>query len=126
MLLMEERNLPVPRMELRWDERPAADGMLACSQNIVLKLRENDIRREQADVAVDGFIQRDYITVNIDVSAQECSDGESPVNAAQDGTGSIWRPFRLTAHALWDAEQLQLPVYVVARGKAQLVTAQRN
>ncbi len=100
--------------------------MLGCSQNIVLRLRENDIRREQADTQADVFVDRDSITVNIGVSARECDDDESPVDPAAEGQQHIWRPFRLTAHAMWDAEQLQLPVYLVARGKAQLVTDRQN
>lgn len=107
--IIDEKDLPAPRLELRWS---SLDRSRTCDYNLVLPLREHDIRREDGD----GEQVRSVLTVRI---GQTKVDGPSPLRTHQ---GETWieTPLRNGVHAQWDAEHLKLPVYVVAGGKAQL------
>lgn len=92
--------LPVPRLQLRWEE--AADSMREriCHYEMVFPLREHDCRnRAKANFAV--------VTL-----------GRTHQSGARPdwGVDLGWRtPYRDGAHAQWDAEVFGgLPIYVIA------------
>lgn len=120
MPTIPEDEMPVPRLELRWEDKTGLrDGYTAvCTYSLVMKLREHDIRRERVDD--EGNDLPDVETRSIEMG-QTLSTGFAAkrYHVKED---RVDEPFRDGAHAQWDAEQLgNLPVYAVAAGRASLV-----
>lgn len=111
--IIEDKDLPAPRLELRWVSVDTHNHV--CDYNLVVPLRAHDLRREGGD----GNDVREVQTTRI---GQTRMNGPAPLREYQ---GETWiePPFRDGAHAKWDAELLKLPVYVTADGKAQLIKA---
>jgi hypothetical protein len=112
--------LPAPRIELVWLEESGENDRLTCMQNLVLDLTVGDIRREQLVDGSDDFEDVPTLTIGLDASAREMAESERTALTEVDAEhGSIMMPYRLTAHALWDASQLGgIPVYVVSGKRA--------
>ena len=107
--------LPVPRLQLRWvPSTRKREYQWECHYELVMPLREHDIRREDED----GRDVRSEFVVAMKEPQLRGSTGV-PCQAP-DGTRYCDTPFRDGAHAHWDAEVLgNLPVYVIAPdGKA--------
>jgi hypothetical protein len=111
--LIDAKDLPVPRLELRWVKTGKTWQCRECAYSLVLPLDEFDIRREGKD----GKKVRSEICIEI---------GRTKVSGGR-GQGPIWdakyidTPYRDGAHSLWDAKHLgNLPVYVVCGDKAML------
>lgn len=109
-----EANLPAPRLQLRWAEADDGDKhyQWRCHYELVLPLREHDVRREVYD---DDGIQTGEVSelvVALKPPTMRASNGE-PCRA-RDGTRYCDAPYRDGAHAGWDAAALGgLPVYVI-------------
>lgn len=113
MPLIKAADMPAPRLELRWqaifDRR--SKNQSVCYYNLVIPLKETDIRRATAgDNTLSINIGRTdsvgFLTDEIDLAR-----------------GTINTPFRDGAHAMWDAKHLgNLPVYAVYGPWAMLVT----
>ncbi len=102
-------SLPAPRLELRWHRKGETWHRRECAYNLVLPLREFDLRCENED----GEVVRKEKTIEL---------GRTAVSGtrAPDCYGTIDTPFRDSAHAQWDAEVLRLPIYAVCDDKAML------
>lgn len=96
---VESLDLPAPRLQLRWlgdDE----DYSRNCVYELVLPLREHDIRR---DAAPSGFLA-------IPMGNTKVSGGSRP-RIGPDGKIDI--PFRDGSHIKWDMAVLTLPAFAV-------------
>lgn len=108
------QGLPAPRLQLRWengDERYE----WACSYELVLPLREFDIRN-------------DAKTGHAVIELGRTRVGGSGAPPWRHSEPRSCTPYRDGAHALWDSAVLGgLPVYVVAPdGGTKLVPAEEN
>lgn len=111
--LINESAMPAPRLELRW-VRIKGWSHRKCFYNLVLPLKESDIRREDKD----GNKVWNELTVQIN----QTEVTGSPLSPINDQRGYIETPFRDGMHAIWDSKALGgLPVYAVADGVAYLV-----
>ena len=114
-------DLPTPRLELRWrdmthEERVSSGGCHTsiCDYDLVIGLREFDIRIEDADGRT-GAGSREF-RVNL---SKTLSSGSA---ASRSHPYYIEGPFRDSSHAMWDGVQLgRLPIYKIAAGRAQLL-----
>lgn len=118
MSLILEKDLPAPRLELRWypsEESHYKDDKWyerRCEYLLVLPLKEHDIRREDEDG--NKIYKENSILLN-----ETLVRGGSGIPMNKD---SIDLPYRDRAHAKWDSEVLNnLPIYAVCEGKAYLV-----
>lgn len=118
-MLIDELDLPTPRLELRWypsDEPHYKNDKWyerRCEYLLVLPLKEHDIRREDEDG--NSIYTENFILINETIVR---GGKGSPIN----GNLSIDTPYRDSAHAKWDAASLNnLPIYAVCEGKAYLV-----
>lgn len=104
--------LPAPRLQLRWE--PSDDGRYhwQCHYELVLPLREHDIRREVCD---DEGVQTGEVSeLVVAMKPPSYRTGGGEPCRAQDGSTYYDPPFRDGAHAGWDAAALGgLPVYVI-------------
>ena len=100
-----ELDLPAPRLQLRWQRQPTSDvewmgePTWLCRYELIIPLREHDIRRERDDQPKRPF-HRALI---------------STTKSTGRGDGPDYAPFRDGAHARWDSKALDgLPVYVIS------------
>lgn len=97
-----EAGLPMPRLQLRWQDLPMNDPAgfgktWICRYELIIPLREHDIRAER-----EGKPDRPFHRVLIGTTRAGCS---SPPEFA---------PYRDGAHAAWDGAVLGgLPVFVI-------------
>jgi len=113
-------DLPAPRLQLRWERRTEPhdfdwDGERSwnCHYELVLPLREFDIRRE---IYEDGeeVGEQSQLVVPIKGPTIRGANGCTPC-VDRDGELYFDSPIRDGAHAQWDAEVLgNLPVFVIA------------
>lgn len=108
--LIPSKDLPAPRLELRWTDERKDGGQYErqCNYNLVLPLREHDIRREEGS--------HEFV-VNL---GQTRSRSGRPAIRAE---GEIHVPFRDGAHIQFDREALnpQLPMFVIDGEFAQQI-----
>lgn len=112
--LAAEASLPAPRLQLRWAEADDGDKHYQwhCHYELVLPLREHDIRREVYDAEGVQTGEVSELVVPLKPPTRRGS-GCEPCRA-QDGTSYCDAPYRDGAHAGWDAAALGgLPVYVI-------------
>lgn len=95
--------LPIPRLELRWTESTKKGKKCLCIYELVLPLKELDVRREDET----GEPVREVLRVQM--GEQEFSDQILPV----DSEGHVQTPTALGAHARWDSSNLQLRAWAV-------------
>lgn len=123
MTTIPERDLPAPRLELRWVDIDQKDDdgfrwTVECIYSLVIKLGKYDIRRERVD-------EKGRDLPKVDSTSCEIGRTRSTGTAAKRHNrerDDIDTPFRDHAHASWDRKQLgDLPVYAVAAGRAMLV-----
>lgn len=113
MKLIKASEMKCPRLELRWDK---IDGVeKECAYNLVLPLRDLDIRREDGE----GNRVRDCKTVEL--GRTRCSGGPARFDENRPDGLQIETPFRDTAHICWDAEVLNLPKYAVYEDWAMIM-----
>jgi hypothetical protein len=106
--------LPAPRLQLRWAEADDNDQQYQwhCHYELVLPLREHDIRREVYDDEGMQTGEVSELVVPLKPPTRRGSNGEPCL--AQDGSRYCDAPYRDGAHAMWDAAALGgLPVYVL-------------
>lgn len=115
--MTQKETLPAPRLQLRWaknNDRTGsyADCSWACHYELVLPLREGDIRRDQYDEAGEVVGEISELVVPIKGPTGRQSAGTPTV--APDGSRYYDTPFRDGAHAKFDAEVLgNPPIYVI-------------
>jgi hypothetical protein len=104
-------DLPAPRLQLRWED----DGA-TCHYELILPLRQHDIRRDQAS---SGFLAipmgRTRRTGGSDTLWEPSWRRDPITGAAYQGPHEVRRPFRDGTHITWDAERLGMPAFVVWR-----------
>ena len=106
--------LPAPRLQLRWSKADDGDThyLWHCHYELVLPLREHDIRREVYDDDGEQIGEVKELVVTMKPPTRRRGGGE-PCHA-KDGTTYCDAPYRDGAHADWDAEALGgIPVYVI-------------
>lgn len=110
------KKLPAPRLQLRWEKRDNTDGLgsWACNYELVLPLRDGDIRRtEYGRNGRELKRQRDEFAVL--VRQQFRASSSVPCTSAGTNTLHFDTPFRDGVHAQWDSEVLgNLPIFVIA------------
>lgn len=106
--------IPAPRLQLRWELGDEANWEWHCHYELVLPLREHDIRRE---VWADGDDTGQRLSeLVIPMSEGYTRRGSSRAPCETDSGGKVFdTPYRDGAHASWDAAQLGgLPTYAIA------------
>lgn len=100
--------LPSPRLQFRWVPDPTGEYPWVAVYELVIGLREHDIRRESGKNS----------TGEMAVELGRTRRGGGSFNLPND------MPFRDGAHAKWDSEQLgNLPILVIdPNGKAWVET----
>ena len=105
-----------PRLQLRWERSDKAtfsmDGSpdWLCHYELVLPLRDTDIRRTIYDEDGEEIGERDELVVALKGPTIRGSSGKAPCSAQGFDT-----PFRDGAHAGWDSAVLgDLPIFVIA------------
>lgn len=111
---MGDDALPAPRLQLRWaPSTRRREYPWECHYELVLPLREHDIRREVFDD--DGEVVRKVSEVVVPMKEPSLRSGDRVPCQEQDGTCIYDAPYRDGAHAQWDAAALGgLPIYVIA------------
>lgn len=115
----EGLGLPAPRLQLRWAEAEAESRHhWQCHYELVLPLREHDIRREVLNDL--GMPTGEVSELVVPMKPPTMRTGGGEPCRAQDGSSYFDAPYRDGAHAGWDADALGgLPVYVIdVRGVA--------
>jgi len=94
--------LPLPRLELRWVKTGETWYVRECIYELVMPLRNWDVRREC------GAKQPKFDCLRIEMGRTyvDGGNGKSPVC-----DGVVDAPFRDGAHARWDGEVLGLQVW---------------
>lgn len=111
-----QQAMPAPRLQLRWT--PAEPNEFrcnwACHYELVLPLREVDIRRETKDAQGNDLPKLKELV--IPMQPGPCFRGSDSIPCtAQNGARFCDTPFRDGAHANWDSEALGgIPIYAVA------------
>lgn len=110
---MKLKNLPAPRMQLRWEATEKA-GVWICHYELVILLSEYDVRRESWDGKKTKILPAQKVIQMGEPTRRDTSKIEPPCTLA-GGTRFADAPFRDGVHAIRDADQLGgIPVYVVA------------
>lgn len=118
------RELPAPRLQLRWEggepgetfqtrDGPVTEREWRCVYELVMPLREHDIRRE---VWKDGeeVGRQAELVIKMSEGFTRVRTTRTPCKG-DDGRHFADTPYRDGAHARWDAAQLGgLPIYVIA------------
>jgi len=106
------KNLPTPRLQLRWEPCQLRDYNWQCHYELVIELKETDIRRE---IYKNGRQLKKKLPRQFAIKMKEPQLRESTAIPCSFNDGRFAdTPFRDGAHAKCDAEQLKLPVYVIA------------
>lgn len=123
-MLVPATEMKVPRLELRWEDVPDEPNKRICWYTMVLPLRDIDCRLDYHTGAdKENKTLRIPICHTIESIPKHLDpDYIGPVFPNQDG-GSILLPFRDKMHAIWDAAELKLPVYVSYKDQAQLISS---
>jgi len=110
MSLIKESELPMPRIELRWDKVEDDWSKRICEYLFIFPLESYDIRRERENEPdVDHF--------TVEIGSTSISGGRHPING-----DIIDTPFRDGTHAKLDAKHFgNPPVYAVCDGLAMLI-----
>lgn len=105
--------LPAPRLQFRWVEHTGDHPYgWECHYELVLPLREFDIRRE---VWKDGEEVGQVDELVVPMKAPTMRGGGGLPCTAPDGTRYCDTPYRDGAHARWDAEVIgNPPIYCIA------------
>lgn len=107
-----EARLPVPRLQLRWLKSDDARYQWMCHYELVMPLREHDIRREVYDD--EGMQTGEVDELVVPLKEPSCRSGGGTPCRTPDGASYYDAPYRDGAHARWDSEALGgLPVYVI-------------
>lgn len=110
--LLNASQLPVPRLELRWEENTDDNKdiyPIKSIYNIVFPIGKYDCR-------VDGYDDDKTITTQM---GSTYSTGK--FNKLIDNEYGIEIPFRDGSHIAWDSTTLRLPAFVVCGDKAQFL-----
>lgn len=113
-----DEGLPLPRLQLRWERGnkdpsdPEAGkepdrNVFVCFYELVMPLRELDIRRENEE----GKDVKSVLRLPISVSAS-CGGRDTRINR----DGNVDTPYRDGSHARWDSLVLRLPIYATYVG----------
>lgn len=121
--------MPEPRLQMRWVHRSEphdldCDGERSweCHYELVLPLREFDIRREVYEGG-EQVGERENLVVPLKGPTIRGSNGNVPCIDRQ-GQHYYDAPIRDGAHAVWDGEVLgNLPIYVIAPDGTPLAKA---
>lgn len=125
MATIPEKDMPCPRIELRWMENdgskpayPASEYPLVCRYSLVIPLDRLDIRAEgYGDHGETIYGAKRELAVEM---GNTFSSGslERLYDAESD---TVREPFRDGAHASWDAPHVgNPPIYAVCLGRAEL------
>lgn len=112
---MARAKLPAPRLQLRWLPSELRPGFgWECHYELVLPLRESDIRGEQEGPR--GGKRPNLKELVVPIKEPSLRGGASvPCTISSNGDRFYDAPYRDGAHAQWDAEALgMLPIYVIA------------
>jgi len=123
-MLINISEMPVPRLELCWSDRPNNDLERICWYKMVLPLRDIDKRLDYHE-GVNKETKTLHIPIchttdRIRLHVEEAYRG--PIFSDENGE-YIDLPYSDKMHAVWDADVLNLPVYVSYKEHAQLVAS---
>lgn len=117
-MLIKASEMVVPRLELCWSDVPDKPNEKICWYKLVLPLRDLDARLDYHE-GVDKETKTLHIKIchTVDSGRREWS----PLDGAN--VGMITLPLWDKMHAVWDAQVLNLPVYVSYKNQAQLIAS---
>lgn len=115
--MMHAIELPAPRLQIRWEVNPDSESRYyeyLCHYELVMPLREHDIRREVYDDSGKMTGKRTELVIPMGGPSKRGSD-HPPCTVPNSDQLCFDAPYRNGAHASWDAEALGgLPVWVIA------------
>lgn len=108
-----KKKLPTPRLQLRWAPSEYPDWQWQCHYELVIHLQEGDIRRNiyKNDRLLTKKLPKELA---IEMKKPSVRNGTNTPCEGFNFERFCDAPYRDGAHAKWDAEQLKLPVYVIA------------
>lgn len=125
MSTIAEKDMPAPRLELRYRQAEPDDGFdvqqypTVCEYNFVFPLSKYDIRAEYTGPRGGhkyGHFKTQTVRINLSATSRQLEDCYCP------GDDSVNTPFRDGAHAMWDSWYFgKAPIYAIAQGRAMLV-----
>lgn len=115
--LRSSKGLPVPRLELRWDEigRPKDFGTFRrnCRYLLVMPITRYDIRTDARVANADGT------ALEFEFGTTSCGGGDCPrVFLERD---QVDMPYRDGSHAAWDSFNLKIPAYATCGEHAMFI-----
>ncbi|WP_338806863.1 hypothetical protein V8U11_06580 [Pseudomonas chlororaphis] len=117
--LLKTSDLPMPRLELRWDTEDAPPpegyptGTKACRYLLVVPLGQWDIRREDENCA------QVRNSTEIELNSTIRTGGNPQLVWLE--SNRIDTPYRDHSHACWDSHVLKIPAYATAGNYAMLL-----
>ena len=112
--IIAEKDLPMPRLELRWLKGKNDDWYeKICEYSLILPVEDFDIRDEEKN---NGFLK-------VSLGGTTSTGGSADAPPIHILGQSINTPFRDGAHIRWDGKNLRLPMFVVCSGIAQQLLA---
>ena len=106
---MDILQLPLPRLQFRWEKDGDTWESRICHYELILPLREHDIRRER-EYDDNGNLIKELPYLTIPISSTKVSGG---IHKEHMTINKHSTPFRDGAHAIWDNEVLKMPIWIV-------------
>lgn len=120
-MLINNENLQVPRLELRWSVDKELPHVRYCHYLLIMPLREIDARLD--DEHSDKEKKTIDILLSITTDTIRGFVNSYSYSLVYEKEGIIELPHRDKMHAIWDAKVLGLPVYVTCGEIAQLLSS---
>lgn len=111
--------LPVPRIEVTIARKEGESDVVECNQLLVMGLAEGDGRREQF---VQGkFVDVPRTTLHMGGCVRLVQEEQPLIVEATDGRGWMYCDPTLMARAIWDGQELGLPVFLSMDDRCQRI-----
>lgn len=108
---------PMPRIEVSIRRKDGEPDVVECDQYLIMGLQPGDGRREQY---VDGqLVNRGWTSLHMGGCVRLVPESQRLVNEDASGLGWVYCVPELLARAVWDGEELGVPVFLVAEGQCQ-------
>lgn len=115
--LVSSKDLPMPRLELRWDHDGTPSGWgefrRSCRYLLVMPVFSGDVRKGSFAANEDGT------ALEFEFGATDCSGGQDQRVWLEQQRVDM--PYRDGSHAAWDAHLLRLPAYATCGEHAMFI-----
>ena len=115
--LISSKDLPMPRIELRWEHDGTQAGWgeyrRKCQYLLIMPIWKQDIRTDANCANAEGT------ALEFEMCVTDCSGGQDPRVWLEECR--IDTPFRDGRHAQWDSHVLRMPAYATCGEWAMLI-----